>query len=466
MNRSVTSRVRVVAGALVLAGVGVTAAACTPGSAPSSGGSPSASPATTGFDTTQKVTITVADGWGKTGTGETFGKVLDNFQKKYPNVTVTRETTDYDSYQQSINLRGSSPNPPDVMMLETSGYGQGFYQFVRSGLLLPLDDYAKAYGWTDRFGDKKNLDVFRMDHSNKDQWGSGTLYGVPEQNSMMTVFYNKKLLSQAGVNTPPATFADFEKSLAAAKAQGVVPIAQSNSYIHLEMALWNSMVKSADDVNSWVFGKEGATFATDANTKAAQLIADWQRQGYFQDGVSGATYSDAAGTFLDGKALYYVEGSWMTGAAEGSLKDAAGAFMMPAAVAGQATPAAGGFSTPLAISSKTQHADVAAAFLDYFVSQENSDFLFSNGWGLPGGTVSATTARGTSLTNQVLSILTPVQATGGAGSTPFLDWATPSLTSELPAALQKMASGADSPVSFVQTVQGNWTTFHQQRKAS
>ena len=51
----------------------------------------------------------MADGWGKTGTGELFGDVIAKFEDKYPNVTVDRQTTDYASYQQSINLQAAPP---------------------------------------------------------------------------------------------------------------------------------------------------------------------------------------------------------------------------------------------------------------------------------------------------------------------------------------------------------------------
>ena len=135
---------------------------------------------------------------------------------------------------------------------------------------------------------------------------------------MVTVFYNKKLLSQAGITSAPTSFADFEASLKAAKAKGITPIAQSNSYIHLLMALWDAGVAKSSDVNDWIYGNDGATFATDANNKAAQTIADWQKAGYFQDGVSGASDSDASALFLGGKSLYYIEGSWMAGAVDSS----------------------------------------------------------------------------------------------------------------------------------------------------
>ena len=463
-ERTTTFRCRWLA-AFSTASALVVLAACTPGNSAPKVTQPTG-PVTTGFDTSQKVTLKVADGWGTTGTGAVFGKVISAFEKKYPNVTVDRDTTDYASYQQRINTLGASPSPPDVMMLETSGYGQGFYQFVRAGLVLPLDPYAQAYGWDSRFGAPSSLDVFRFDTTNHNQWGSGSLYGLPEQNSMITVFYNKKLLAQAGVSSVPTTFAEFEQSLAAARGKGITPIAQSNSYIHLDMALWDSFVSSSSDVNNWIYGQDGATFGTDASMKAAQTITDWQKAGYFENGVSGESDSDAASLFLGGKALYYIEGSWMAGAVDSSLKaDGGGAFQLPSATAGAKAPVGGGFSTPLVISSRTSHADVAAAFLNYFVSVENSDYLLDNGWGLPGGTVSPSAAAGPSLSNQVLTMVTDVEAAGGAGTTPFLDWATPTLTNELPADLQSLAAGHTSAADFASQIQSNWSSFQQQRKA-
>lgn len=466
-----------IAGAALLA-----LAACAPGSdaedsttsqpaessAPAGSSAPAASASTgvaPGFDTTQPVTITVSDGWGTTGTGELFGKVIDEFEAKYPNVTVVRDTTDYDSYSASILLKGSSPNPPDVMMLQTAGYGQGFYQFAKSGLLLPLDDYAKAYGWSGRFGADANLDVFRFDAGSGDQWGSGPLLGVPEQNAMVSVFYNAKLMKEAGIESVPTTWAEFEDSLAKAKAAGITPIAQHNSYIHTYMAIWNAMTESASPVNDWIYGR-GGSFDTDASVKTAQTIADWQAAGYFQDGVTGATYGDASGAFLNGNALYYIEGSWMTGAVESSLKSDGGVFQLPGMSGASGVPAGGGLTTPLTISSKSAHPDVAAAFLDFFTSQEVSDELFAGGWGLPGASVSPEMAEGSSLTSQVLTMLTPIEADGGAGTTPFLDWAAPTLTEQLPAALQQMAAGSITPAEFTAQIQSITAAFADERAGS
>lgn len=439
-------------------------AACAPGSSESD--EPRSAPsASAGFDTSKDVTITVSDGWGTTGTGELFGTIIDDFEDKYPNVTIKRDTTDYDSYSQSILLKGSSPEPPDVMMLQTAGYGQGFYQFARSDLLLPLDDYAEAYGWSDRFGADSNLDVFRFDAEDGEQWGSGPLYGLPEQNAMMSVFYNAKLMKQAGLSAPPTTFDEFEDSLAAAKAADITPIAQHNSYIHTYMSVWNALVGDAEPINDWIYGR-GGSIETEEATAAAQTLADWQKAGYFQDGVSGATYGDASSHFLNGKSLYYIEGSWMAGAVEESLGADGGAFQLPGEEAGVAVPAGGGLTTPLTISSKTEHPDVAAAFLDYFTSETTSDQLLEGGWGMPGAAVSADAAGGPGLTNEILATLEPIEAEGGAGTTPFLDWAAPTLTEQLPAALQELTAGSMSAEEFTARIAGLTDEFAAKREGN
>jgi raffinose/stachyose/melibiose transport system substrate-binding protein len=325
-----------------------------------------------------------------------------------------------------------------------------------------LDKYSQAYGWADRFGNDANLDVFRFDPDNHNQWGSGVLYGVPEQNAQIGVFYNKKLLQEAGVTDVPTTFEEFEQSLAAAKAKGITAIEESSTFIHLQMALWDSFVDSSDGVNNWVYGVSGS-FADPANLKAAQTIQAWASKGYFQDGAIGTSDSDAASAFLAGKALYYVEGSWMSGGVESNLKADGGWFPFPSS--SRTSPIGGGLTTPLVISSKTKHPDVAAAFLDYFTGTEASAYLFQNGWGLPGAQVPISLAVPGSITAQIIESLAAVEGPNGGGTTPFLDWANPEFTSALPTELQKLAAGQQTPEDFVNGIQHTWSQFHDKRKA-
>jgi raffinose/stachyose/melibiose transport system substrate-binding protein len=448
--------------AVAVAAAAVTAlAACSPGSSNKSTTS-STGPVSTTFDTSKKVTITVSDGWGTTGSGAVFGQAVKNFEAKYPNVTVNRETTDYNSYLQSLNLKLNSPNPPDVMMLETSGYGQGFYSAISAGKLLALDSYAKAYGWAQRVGSDASLNVFRMDPNNRYLWGSGNLYGVPEQNSIIGVFYNKALLQKAGFSAPPTTYAAFVNTLQAAKAHGVTPIEESSTYIHTEMALWDSFATSADEVNNWIYGVSG-TFASPENLKAAQAIQDWTKDGYFEKGAVGTSDNDAASAFLAGKAMYYIEGSWMSGGVEGSLKANAGWFAFPSASPN--SPVGGGPTTPLVIPANSKHKDIAAAFLNFFLSQQQTDAMYQAGWGLPGAQISTSLTKPGSPTADIVAALAKAEGTGGGGTTPFIDWANPNLSTQLSGDLQSLAAGKQSAAAFTDKIQGEWTQFNTTRKS-
>lgn len=406
-------------------------------------------------------TITIADGWGDTpNVSKAFAAVVSAFEQKY-GVKVNLETEGSNAYNQSINLRASSNNPPDVFMLASAGYGPGFYTLARAGALAPLDGYAKKFGWTSRFNNTA-LSVFRFDRA-KGQWGAGPLYGLPEQNTMLGVYYNKKLLAQAGFNAPPTTMAAFEKSLAAAKANGIIPLAATkDAYIHDEIALWDAFAPNAASVNNWVYGISG-TFSNPANMQALQTLTKWQSNGWLQSGSEGVSYESAVGALTSGKALYFIAGPWLAGAVQGSLGVNGGFFQLPSVSA--KSPVGGGPSSPLVISAKSKHKDVGAEFLDFFNSTKESNFLVKAGWGPTGASVNIKTVRAAPLTKALLAILAKVEAPTGAGTTPYIDWSAPTIGTDIPAGLDDLIGGQQSPASFAASIQKDWVTFQQQRKS-
>jgi raffinose/stachyose/melibiose transport system substrate-binding protein len=404
-------------------------------------------------------TITIADGWGDTpNVSKAFAAVVSAFEQKY-GVKVNLETEGSNAYNQSINLRASSNNPPDVFMLSTSGYGPGFYTLARAAALAPLDGYAKKYGWDARFN-ATALGTFRFNRA-KSQWGVGALYGLPEQNTMLGVYYNKKLLAQAGFRSPPTTMAAFEKSLAAAKANGIVPLAATkDAYIHDEIALWDAFAPNAASVNNWVYGISG-TFANPANLKALQTLARWQSNGWLQPGSEGVSYGSAVGALTSGQALYFIAGPWLAGAVQGTLGANGGFFQMPSV--SSKSPVGGGPSSPLVISAKSKHKDIGAKFLDFFNSTKESNFLVKAGWGPTGASVNLKTVRAAPLTKSLLAILVKVESPTGAGTTPYIDWAAPTIGNDIPAGLDDLIAGHQTPESFTASIQNDWVTFKQQR---
>src|SRR4051812_10132221 len=200
----------------------IAAAVCGCGTPGSSGG-PATAPSgrvSTGFDTSQKVSLTMWDDETSAGDSKAQDQLISEFEQRYPNVTVHRVVKSFDDYMSTIKLAASSSNPPDVFQ-GNEGYAVD-QSLIKAGLVMPLNGQAAAYGWETRFGKPSTLDALRWS-ADGSTWGGGTLWGVAQKAEVLGVFYDKRVMARLGIR-PPRTFAQFERSLAAAKAAGVPPI--------------------------------------------------------------------------------------------------------------------------------------------------------------------------------------------------------------------------------------------------
>ena len=116
-------------------------------------------------------------------------KLSEEFTKQFPNVTWDI------SYDQFANLISTTPlllasdNPPDLLRLPT------MVSFAKDGLLMNLDNYAKAFGW-----DKWPVPQLNQNRvAAEGVRGSGTLYAMGLNYSLTGIFYNKKLATQIGM---------------------------------------------------------------------------------------------------------------------------------------------------------------------------------------------------------------------------------------------------------------------------
>ena len=134
-------------------------------------------------------------------------------------MTIKRVAKSFTDLKTTLKLAVSSNKAPDIVEANQGRPIMG--QLVKGGLLKPLDAYADAYGWKDRWA-KTLLDLNRFCADGK-TFGAGNLYGVSQQGEIVGVFYNKDK-----VDTVPSTFAEFEAMLAKAKKAGETPISFGN----------------------------------------------------------------------------------------------------------------------------------------------------------------------------------------------------------------------------------------------
>jgi raffinose/stachyose/melibiose transport system substrate-binding protein len=394
------------------------------------------------------VTLTVWDQEVRGGQRRQIAQLNDEFMQRYPNVTIKRVAKSFTDLNTTLKLAVSGDKAPDVVQANQGRPTMG--QLVKGGLLRPLDAYADAYGWADRYP-KVLLDLNRFSTDAK-QFGEGKLFGVSQMGEIVGVFYNR-----AKVPDPPKTFADFEAALAAAKQKGEVPITFGNldkwPGIHEFQAVQNQFAQP-DQVRDFVFAREGASFDTAENQQAAAKLQEWAKKGYFTPNFNGTGYDPAWAKFGKGSGPFLIAGTWLLRDLSDALGDDLGFMLVPPAKAGDPPHALGGESLPFAITSKSKNPDVAAAYIDFLTDANAAKVLVQTG-NVPAMPTDA--KPGDPAGVQVFDAWKAL--TESDGLVPYLDYSTPDFYDQITAAVQQLMAGREPADGFTSGLQGDYEKF-------
>ncbi len=444
-------------GFLVFAALALVGMSCTPGTPTHQATAPPA-PATTGVTETGPITLTVWDQESGQVSG-IWDQLNSEFEQKYPNVTVQRVKRDFGELKTLLKLAISGPHPPDVVEVNQGWPDMG--QLVKAGLLLPLDNYATAYGWRDRVSENV-LAVSSWTPDGK-QFGTGSLFGYTTMGELVGVYYNKTILSSLGL-TIPTTFAEFESDLAAAKQAGQIPIQFGNNDafpgIH-EFAVIQDQMAPVSYLTDLIFGlqRNQLSFDTPENVQAATTLQDWAKNGYFTPGFGGSGYQTAVNNFAKGEGLFMITGNWIV-ADLGADNRNFGFFIMPPMEAGGPAVSTGGAGYPLSITAGSAHPDAAAAYIDWMTSDHASDLLLPTGQ-IPLHTGSTPPVEPGTVLADVVDAAATVTASNGV--VPYEDWATPTFYDTLTATIQELMAERITPQEFVSKVQQDYADFQSSR---
>ncbi|WP_277050459.1 ABC transporter substrate-binding protein [Ruania albidiflava] len=376
--------------------------------------------------------------------------LVEEFEEEYPNVTIDAQQTDFGNYITSITRSMSSDDAPDLAQ-----YNPGAMRsLIPAGEVLDLSAYYDAYGWDEAFP-QASLDQLMSDDEAM-QFATGSLYAAPGALSVLGVFYNKDILADAGIDAPPQSLAEFEEALAAVQDNGDQPMSVGGLEVG-GFQLWNLLLNSTGETQEyldWVYGAPDSTIETDAAEQAAQTISDWVDEGYISPSANATADSDALAEFTSGEAAFLVTGNWSAAAIDDELGDAGGFFILPREAADE-PPVASGSSVAYSISARTEHPDVAAAFLDYMSSAEAGQIAIDTGF-MPVDTEAGAAAEGT--LGEVAEAFAPVAENDNI--VPFPDFAAPGMIDQLKAGIQGIVSDQMEPDQFLASMQETWTSYH------
>lgn len=439
----------------LVAAAALALAACTPGSG--SGGDGTTAAGTPGEVVTDiaslgDVTLTVWDQEVRGGQNEQIEALNAAFMATYPNVTIDRNSQSFDDLATTLRLALTDDEAPDVVQANNGRNTMG--AFVEAGQLVPLDPWAQAYGWADRY----SPDVLQYSTYSSDGtvFGEGDLYGLPQVGEVVGVFYSKSKLAGLGPDVP-ATWDDFEAALAAAKAAGEVPMQLGNveawPAIHVFGPLQGATVDPADIV-ALGLGNAGASWQTPQNEAAAATLQGWANDGYFNEGANGTDYDAAWNALADGTGVFLIGGSWLGADLEAAMGDDVG-FFAPASSAGGPIATTGGTGLPFAITSGSKHPDVAAAYIDFLTSDDAMTTIAEKG-NLPVNRT-AELAPDSGVQADIFRVFDAVTTSGSL--LPYLDYATPTFSDTLGAALQDLIAGRTDPAGFTATLEADYAAF-------
>lgn len=128
--------------------------------------------------------------WGATARDERTRAAIDLFEKKYPNITVKGQSTEWGGYWDKLATTVAGGDAPDVMQFDQLYLAS----YAQRGALAEL-------GELDKFLDTSDLSAEVLDQGKvKDE-----LYGVPIGVGTVGLMINRSIFEQYGIQLPDAT---------------------------------------------------------------------------------------------------------------------------------------------------------------------------------------------------------------------------------------------------------------------
>ncbi len=287
---------------------------------------------------------------------EAMNQLITKFEEANPDITVKQVTFPYADYQTRLVAANMAGKAPDVMQLF---YGWAD-QFIEGGLIQPLPEDAFPVA-------EIEAEFFPIVSAMQ---RDGKYYGLPTAVRSLALFYNKKLLDEAGV-APPTT---LDELVTVAKAT-----AKTNAAGDLE-TVGITMDPAGQDHHWWreVLLRQygGAPYSDDYTKVTYADEAGANSFGYYvglatNDKVTQLGFMDEGqAAFKAGRAAMTIDGTFRLGSF-GEIKDFEwGVTELPANADGTKSNYASYFANAIGAKTEGEELEASIKFLQYISSPE------------------------------------------------------------------------------------------------
>jgi multiple sugar transport system substrate-binding protein len=284
---------RLLLGSFGAVGAASALAACSGRSAP-----PGAAPSSGAFGkgdtyTGPKVQLAFWNGFTG-GDGPYMKKMVEEFNKANPNVTVAMNTLQWADYYAKVPNAVSSGAGPDVGIMHIDQLATNAARRV----IVPLDEVASGLGLTE--GDFAPV-----------VWKAGIYqdkrYGIPLDTHPLGFYANTGELSKAGVDQLPQDRAAFEAAVKALQGKGGVKTPFWVTATWPAQQIFTSLI---NQMGGSIYNQDGteATFNSDAGVQALEWLRSFIENGASPRNVSNDAQAVA---FRQGRNALTFDGIWM-----------------------------------------------------------------------------------------------------------------------------------------------------------
>ncbi|WP_077309427.1 extracellular solute-binding protein [Terribacillus halophilus] len=227
---------------------------------------------------------------------EIVKEIVADFEADNPDVKVKLEVLSNEQYKDKIKVLSTSNELPDVGMTWAAGYLE---PYVDGKKFAPLDDLLE--------GDLKDSFVSGIPEAYEIE---GSTYGLPLELNIATVFYNKKIFEENGLEAPK-TYEEFQNAVETLAENGVAPIALGNKD-RWTGSLWYMYFADRigeGDVLTNAINRSGS-FTDPALVSAAEEVQNLVDKDAFVKGFNGLSDEEAKSMFMNEQAAMYLIATW------------------------------------------------------------------------------------------------------------------------------------------------------------
>jgi multiple sugar transport system substrate-binding protein len=286
------------------------------------------------------------------------------FNKVCPNVKVDQILVPFSQLDSKLLATASTHQGPDVLL---NNYVVDFPELQRAGVMLNLSNYWASYPDKSQYPASAQL-----------RGPNGAIYTVLSYTNLVGFWYNKTILDQYGITTPPTTIAqmtvDMKKVVAGGKYQGL-----AEAGVGTVEGAWLFMPLLLDqNVNYCNLAANKPKV-----TAAFGEVSEWAKDKLVPSDTSTWTQSDSWQSFVTGKYAFGLLGNWNLQSAATTAKFSYGTGVFPANDNdGKSYVFPGGEG--LAIGAYTKYPGVAWQYLEStFLSRQGSLIDFEGSGSIP-----------------------------------------------------------------------------------